>query len=394
MSGVHRRFSISMNVSLLMVVDLLYACGTVRVNWLCVAAKKHHMMQFSEHILQYHRGNHTNTPVRVIVEQEPGYMAQYWHGLGAGVRGVVFLVLGLLIFSLQDIAVKFIGGQYPVLEIVVFRSMVAIPLTLAMFRMEGGRGLPTTQQHRREYLRGLFYFLSYTTHFMGLAALPLADIAVIRFSGPLIITMLSVWLLSEKVGLPRWIALAVGFSGILLVVRPGVDAFNWGSVFTVASVLFYALAVMLTRKLQSTDSSATMSYFSSLAYVMATIVLLPIVWLIGDIPDAHPSVAFLLRSWVMPSLPDALVMSGLGIIWAAGMYVAARAYSETAASVIAPFEYMSLPISVMWGFALWHELPTLATWAGAALTIASGLYILLSDQKARKHERTNSSRTS
>lgn len=321
-------------------------------------------------------------------------MAQYWHGLSAGVRGVVFLVLGLLIFSLQDIAVKFIGGQYPVLEIVVFRSMVAIPLTLMMFRMEGGRGLPKTHQHRREYLRGLFYFLSYTTHFMGLAALPLADIAVIRFSGPLIITMLSVWLLSEKVGLPRWIALAVGFSGILLVVRPGVDAFNWGSVFTVLSVFFYALAVMLTRKLQTTDSSATMSYYSSLVYVVATAVLLPIVWLIGDIPDAHPSVAFLLRSWVMPTLTDALVMAGLGIIWAAGMYAAARAYSETAASVIAPFEYMSLPISVMWGFALWQELPTLATWAGAALTIASGLYILWSDQKARTHGRTNSPRPS
>jgi S-adenosylmethionine uptake transporter len=320
-------------------------------------------------------------------------MAQYWYGLGAGVRGVVFLVLGLLIFSLQDIVIKYIGGQYPVLEIVVFRSLVAIPLTLAMFRMEGGRGLPTTQQHWREYLRGLFYFLSYTTHFMGLASVPLADIAVIRFSGPLIITILSVWLLSEKVGLPRWIALVVGFSGVLLVVRPGVDAFNWGAVFTVAAVVFYALAVMLTRKLQTTDSSATMSYYSSLVYVVATIVLLPIVWLIGDIPDAHPSVAFLLRSWVMPTLTDGLVMSGLGIIWAAGMYVVARAYSETAASVIAPFEYMSLPISVMWGFVLWHELPALATWAGAALTIVSGLYILFSDQKARTHGRTSSPRS-
>lgn len=321
-------------------------------------------------------------------------MAQYWRGLGAAVRGVIFLVLGILIFSLQDITVKFIGGQYPVLEIVIFRSLVAIPLTLVLFRMEGGRGLPQTQQHRREYLRGLFYFLSYTTHFMGLAALPLADIAVIRFSAPLIITMLSVWILSEKVGLPRWVALLVGFSGVLLVVRPGVDAFNWGSLFTVASVLFYALAIMLTRQLQTTDSSATMSYYSSLVYVVVTVILLPIIWLIGDIPDAHPSVAFLLHPWSMPSLTDALVMSGLGVIWAAGMYVAARAYSETAASVIAPFEYMSLPISVMWGFALWRELPTLATWAGAALTIASGLYILWSDQKARTHGRTSSPRPS
>ena len=99
-------------------------------------------------------------------------------------------------------------------------------------------------------------------------------------------------------------------------------------------------------------------------------------------------------SWVMPPLIDAVIMSGLGVIWAAGMYAAARAYSETAASVIAPFEYMSLPISVMWGFSLWHELPTLATWAGAALTIASGLYVLYADQKARTHGRTTPPRPS
>lgn len=102
-------------------------------------------------------------------------------------RGVGFLILGMLIFSLQDIAVKWIGGNYPVLEIVTFRSFVALPLTLLFFRAEGGKGVPTTQQHKLEYLRGLCYFLSYTTHFMGLAALPLAEIAAIKFSGPLMI---------------------------------------------------------------------------------------------------------------------------------------------------------------------------------------------------------------
>ena len=80
----------------------------------------------------------------------------------SSIRGVGFLVLGMLIFSLQDIVVKWIGGDYPVLEIVAFRSVVALPLTLFLFRLEGGRGLPTTQRHKLEYVRGLFYFLSYT----------------------------------------------------------------------------------------------------------------------------------------------------------------------------------------------------------------------------------------
>jgi drug/metabolite transporter (DMT)-like permease len=308
---------------------------------------------------------------------------QTMNKISSNIQGVGFLVLAMLIFSLQDIAVKWIGGDYPVLEIVTFRSLIALPLTLLLFRYEGGQGLPTTQRHTLEYIRGVFYFLSYTTHFMGLAALPLAEIAAIKFSGPLMITILSVVILGETVGPRRWLALLVGFIGVLLIVRPGVAAFNMGSVFILISVLFYALAAMLTRKLQTTDSSATMAYYSSLVYLVATFILAPLVIFVGDVPDAHPSVAFLFRLWAMPSLFDWAIMSGLGLVWAGGMYFIARAYSVALASVVAPFEYIALPINVMWGFVIWRELPPLATWAGASLTLLSGMYILYRERKER-----------
>ena len=303
--------------------------------------------------------------------------------LGSNVQGVGFLVSGMLIFSLQDIAVKWIGGDYPILEIVVFRSLTALPLTLLFFRFEGGRGLPTTTRPRLETIRGLCYFLSYTTYFMGLAALPLADIAAIKFSGPLMITALSVVMLGETVGPRRWVALLVGFMGVLLIVRPGLAAFNMGSVFILISVLFYALAAILTRRLQTTDSSATMAYYSSLVYLLATVVLVPVVFLVGDFPDAHPSIAFLFRSWATPTLLDGVVMTGLGLVWAGGMYFIARAYSVALASVVAPFEYVALPINVLWGFVLWHQLPALTTWAGAFLALASGLYVLYRERRER-----------
>ncbi len=281
--------------------------------------------------------------------------------INKNILGVSSLVLGMLIFSLQDIAVKWIGGDYPVMEIVTFRSLVALPLTLLFFRYEGGQGLPSTQRHKLEYIRGLFFFLSYTTHFMGLAALPLAEIAAIKFSGPLMITILSVVMLGETVGPRRWLALLVGFMGVLLIVRPGVATFNMGSIFILISVLFYALATMLTRKLQTTDSSATMAYYSSLVYLIATVVLSPLLIFVGDFPDAHPSIAFLFRAWTMPSVLGWVIMSGLGLVWAGGMYFIARAYSVALASVVAPFEYLALPINVMWGFVIWHEFPTWMT---------------------------------
>jgi drug/metabolite transporter (DMT)-like permease len=299
------------------------------------------------------------------------------------ILGVSSLILSVLIFSLQDIAVKWIGGNYPVMEIVIFRTIVSLPFTLLFYRYEGHRGLPTTKRHKLEYIRGLFLFLSFTTYFMGLAALPLAEVSSIRNSAPLMITFLSVVLLGEKVGPRRWLALTVGFIGVLLIVRPGSVTFNMGSVFILIATLFYAFSIMLTRRLQSTDSSATMAYFSTFVYLIASIILAPLAIFVGELPNAHPSITFLFRAWAMPTLLDLGIMSGLGLVWAAGMYFMARGYSLALASVAAPFEYVALPIGVMLGFVIWHEVPTLATWMGAFLTIISGVYILYRDQKDR-----------
>jgi S-adenosylmethionine uptake transporter len=303
----------------------------------------------------------------------------------SNLKGIGFLLLAMLIGSLQSVAVKWIGGNYSVLEIVTFRSLVALPVTLLFFRLEGKKGLPTTSQPKLQVVRGLFLFLSYTTFMMGLAALPLADIESIRFSGPMMITILSVFMLDEKVELRRWLALIVGFAGILLIVRPGSANFNEGTIFVLISVLFYALTVILTRKMNATDSSATMAYFSSWVYLVATFIFSPLAAAVGEIPNAHPSIAFLFHAWTIPTLLDLFIMSGLGLIWASWAYFATRAYSTAQASVIAPFEYASLPINMMWGFLIWHEVPTWMTLAGAALTLLSGLYIFYHEQKTTQN---------
>ena len=300
---------------------------------------------------------------------------------GHTLRGVSFLVLSLLVFSLQDVAIKWIGGDYPVSEIVLFRSVVALPAALLFVRAEGQRGLPTTRRRTLEYARGLCLFLSFTTYMLGLAALPLADVAAIRYSGPLMITALSVLFLGELVEPRRWLALLVGFAGVLLIARVGSASFNLGSVFVLVSVLFYALSVLITRRLRTTDSSATMAYYSSLVYLVATAVMAPLTLAVGEV-QAHPSVAFLIRAWSMPTPLDWAVMSGLGLVWASGMYLMARAYSLAPASVVAPFEYTTLPINAMWGFLLWREVPTATTWIGALLTVLSGIYIVYREQRA------------
>ena len=302
------------------------------------------------------------------------------------IQGIFWIILAMFIFSFQNIAIKFINSSYPVLEIVIIRSLVALPLTIWFFRMEGGQGWPKTQQKLLEYGRGFFLFLSYTTYFMGLAALPLAEAASIRFSAPLTITALSVLLLGEKVGPRRWIALIIGFAGVLFIVRPGTDSFNLGSVFVFLATITYALALMLTRRLKAHDSSATMAYYSVTVYLAAAFVLAPLAALVGDRPEFHPSVAFLFRAWSMPSLLDLAIIAGLGFVWASGMFLVARAYSLALASVAAPFEYVTLPINVMWGYVFWREIPTTATWIGAGLTLASGLYIFFRESRLKTED--------
>ena len=180
----------------------------------------------------------------------------------------------------------------------------------------------------------------------------------------------------------RWMALVIGFIGVLLVVRPGSTTFNLGSIFILISVLLYALTVIVTRRLQSTDSSATMAYYGSLVYLVAALVLAPLPAIVGEVSDPHPSIAFLVRTWNMPTLIDLVIMAGLGLVWAGWMYTMSRAYSLAQASVIAPFEYVSLPINILWGFLIWQEIPTWMTLSGASLTLFSGMYVLYRERSS------------
>lgn len=334
----------------------------------------------------YARTPVTHVPSLYTAVGDGGMWAARGSQMNSNLKGVGYLILATLIISIQNIAVKWIGGDYSALEIVAIRNLVALPCTLLFYRYEGQRGLPSTDAPKIQYLRGVFLFLSYTAFMMGLAALPLAEIEAIRYSGPLMITLLSVVILSEKVGGRRWLALTVGFIGVLMIVRPGSTTFNLGSVFILISVLFYALTIILTRKLQSKDSSATMAYFSSLVYLVAVLVLAPLPALVGEVPDADPSIAFLIRPWTMPTLIDLAIMAGLGLVWAGWMFFLAKAYSAAKASVLAPFEYVSLPINILWGFLIWQEIPTWMTIAGAVLTLSSGLYILYRERSLKTKE--------
>ncbi len=299
-------------------------------------------------------------------------------------KGVGFLLFSIIIVSAQNVGIKWLGGDYPVLEVVVLRSITTVPLALLLYRGEGNRGIPRTKVPGMQLLRGILLFFSYTTFMMGLVALPLAQTESIRFLGPLVITMLSVILLGEKVSLRRWIALLLGLFGVLIVIQPGSGNYNSGSVFILLHILFYGLTIIVTRKMKTTENSASTAFFSSLVYLLGSLIVVPVTLIVGSLPDANRSIAFLFQPWAMPGLQDAAIMCSLGVIWAAWSYSMARAYSLAEASKLAGFEYFSLPISALWGFLLWSEIPSSGTITGSAIILACGLYGMSLDRKSEK----------
>lgn len=291
-------------------------------------------------------------------------------------KGVAFLVLGLTLFSGQDVIIKTLSGGYPAHQIVFLRSLVAMGPILAIIYLEGGLRLFHTRRPFMMILRGLMGYASYMTYYLALSALPLADVVTLFYSSPLFVTALSVPFLGEKVGGRRLMAVLVGFAGVIVIAQPGGRDLDPAMLLAVAAALCYSVSIIVTRKVSKTEAGSTLSFYGMLTFVVAS----GLTGLaIGDGRFAgidHPSAEFLLRAWATPTQRDFTLIAICGLIAGAGFYCLSQAYRVAPASTIAPFEFSSLPWAILWGYLFWSELPGFWTVAGVALVVGSGLYII------------------
>lgn len=291
-------------------------------------------------------------------------------------KGIGCLLAGVSVFSIQDTVIKWMSGSYPVFEIVFVRSIVALLPLLAIAYLDGGISRLRTRRPFAHLLRGFVMFIAYGCYYLALAALSLAETVSLYFSAPLFLTVLSVPLLGEAVGIRRWVAVVVGFLGVLVMMRPEAGAVTPAALLAVGAALAYALSAILARRLGATDSGVTMAFTATLVYIVAAAVA-GLVFGAGQAGAGNsPSMAFLVRAWVWPGWGDLALMAFCGLVAAIGFYLLAQAYRLAPAAVVAPFEYVALPWAVLWGYVFWGTLPELPLAAGAALVVASGLYVL------------------
>ncbi len=295
--------------------------------------------------------------------------------------GISCVITGMATGSLMDAAIKFLSGDYPLHEIVMARSLVAIILTLFIVHLEGGLEILKTSKPHIHLLRGLLIVIDNMTFYMAISIMPLAEATALFFVSPLFITALSVPFLGEKVGWRRWAGIVAGFIGVIIMMRPGINTFDIYSFLPVIAAFAYAATQITARRLGTTEKASVMSFYISLTFI----VIASGFWLAvgdGSMSGAYDAkMEFLFRAWKWPELNDALLMVFVGILVAIVGYMLSQAYRVADASIVAPFEYVTLPLAILWGYLFWGEVPDLQAGIGIILIAGSGLYIFLREQR-------------
>jgi len=292
------------------------------------------------------------------------------------VKGILALCLGSLVFSLQDSAIKSISGAEAVTLAIVFRTLVSIPVLLAMIWWGGGLQQLRDRQWKLLLIRGAILLVAYTTYFMAFPALPLAEAIALYFMVPLLVTLMAGPMLGEHVGWKSWGAVAVGLIGVFVILQPGSALFNPAALLSLVSAATYGFSMILARKYGSETSASVMSFYQNAVYLVGASAIAGLVALLGLKPPGHPSLDFLFRAWAVPSLHDALLMGACGIIAAFGSTLLAQAYKIGEANVVTPFEYTGMIWAGTFGFLFFGEIPRSTTFIGMGLIALAGILAL------------------
>lgn len=289
----------------------------------------------------------------------------------------------IIFFSINDVLIKFLSGGYALHEVVLIRSTIGLIIIVAVIApFTDGWAIVKTRRLGMHLLRGFCVVMANMLFFLGLAAMPLADAVAIFFVSPLIITLFSVVFLGERVGARRWMAIVVGLLGVLLIVRPGTNAFQIASLLPIAAAVAYALIHIIARKIGATESAATMAFYIQITFI---VVCVAIGLAVGDgrySDQSHPSMVFLLREWTWPLLSDWIYFGMIGVGVALGGYFISQAYRIAEAGFVAPFEYLAMPLAVLWGYLAFGELPDILSWLGIGLIVGSGLFTVWRERMA------------
>ena len=273
-------------------------------------------------------------------------------------RAMATMLVAVATFSLMDAGLKALAAHYPPFEVAALRGAASLPWVLGWVLSSAGLRSLRPVQWWLHLLRAAMGIAMMAAFVYALRTLPLANAYSIFFVAPLLITALSGPLLGERVGPRRWLAIAIGLAGVLVLLRPSGDGLLSAAALAVLlAALMYAVSAITVRWLARTDSNQAM-----------------VVWLLALMALGAGVLAW--PHWVPLRTEHLWLVAGVGVAGAVGQYAITDAFRRGEASLLAPLEYTALVWGVLLDLSLWHTLPDGTTWLGAAIIVASGLYLL------------------
>ena len=300
-------------------------------------------------------------------------------------KGIVFILIAMMVFSVQDGIMKHIYNFVSLYEIYLIRTVISFVLILIF--------LIITKQpivFRPQYLvltitRVILFFFGFSSFYVSLTVLPLGTATALFFVTPFLITIFAHFFLKEEIGLRRWSAVVVGFIGVYITLNPDFSNFNYLSLLPILCAFCYSLSMIIIKKTSDKDSVYTQTFTF---YIGAIILSIIFYFVIGDgqyNTSNHPASQFIFREWFVDFNNNILLMAATGVTATLAFLFLFTAYSIASPAVVSPFEYSILFWSPLVGWLYFDEIPSLNTVIGILIIVSSGIYIFMREKAQNQY---------
>ncbi len=268
------------------------------------------------------------------------------------------MLLSILLFTMMDASIKWLGATYPTAQIMFFRCAVALVPVIVIIYLRGGIGVLRTQQKRLHLLRSTLGIGAMGFAFYAFSLMPLAEAISILHTAPLFMTALSVLILREKVGLRRWSAVLLGFVGMLIVVQPVAGMLDSGSLYMLIAAFLIGCTTIIIRHLGKIDDPVCITFYFTVTGLVVSL---------GGL---------LLQGWRQPPPMELALLLAVGLLGGTAQYLMTLSYRYQAIGILAPLKYLPIVFGGVIAYLVWGEVPDLQSIAGIGIIVASGLYTL------------------
>ena len=265
------------------------------------------------------------------------------------------MFMSVCAFSIMDLIVKW-SDSYPLGQVLFFRGFFGVLLYFLIMPRDRIKNFYYTKRPGLHFLRCFFGLIALLSIFTALRNLPLATVVSISFAAPIFTTILSIFLLSEKVGFFRWLAVIVGFIGIIIISEPGFTSLNIYFVYPVIFCLGMSYVAITIRQLSTSEPVWLISLYFSVTITLASFFTIP-------------------YGWIMPDIKDLVLLMSIGIFGGAANLWLSQSYKFSEVSLVTPLKYLALVFAIIFGYFIWNEVPSVKTLTGAFLVITSSIII-------------------